>query len=174
MKRLNTRIARIEVTLFVVALIACPKVTESQSHTAQRHSTQRSQIIFVCEHGAALSVVAAAYFNKLARERHLILHAMARGTTPQKDIAVSAREGLKADGVPFETTHSQALSTSDAARAIRIVAFAPIPARYSRITRVQTWADVPPTKDNYGLARDAILKHLAELFRELERDGKAL
>ncbi len=173
MKCLKTKISRIGSTLFIVALAACPKVTESQSHAVQRRSTQRPQIVFVCEHGAALSVVAAAYFNKLAQDRHLNLHATARGTTPQKDIAVSAREGLKADGVPFGTTHPQALLAGDAAHAIRIVAFAPIPARYSRITRVETWADVPPTKANYGLARDAILKHLAELFEELKRDDQA-
>ena len=28
-------------------------------------------IIFVCEHGAAKSIIAAAYFNKYARERNL-------------------------------------------------------------------------------------------------------
>lgn len=94
MKCLNKRNTCIGSTLFIVALAACPKVTESQSHAVQRRSTQRPQIVFVCEHGAALSVVAAAYFNKLAQDRHLNLHATARGTTPQKDIAVSAREGL--------------------------------------------------------------------------------
>ena len=45
----------------------------------------------MCEHGAALSVVAAAYFNKMAREEHLNMHAIARGTEPQKDVAGSAR-----------------------------------------------------------------------------------
>jgi len=39
--------------------------------------------VFICEHGAAKSVIAAAYFNKLAAERHLNFHAIARGLTPQ-------------------------------------------------------------------------------------------
>jgi len=93
---------------------------------------QRSQVVFVCEHGAALSVVSAAYFNKLALERHLNLRAIARGIIPQKDIAVSAREGLRADGVAFETKRPRALTRSDVAHALRIVTFAPLPAKYSK------------------------------------------
>jgi arsenate reductase (thioredoxin) len=126
------------------------------------------QIVFVCEHGAALSVVSAAYFNKLAREQGLNLHAIARGTAPQKDIAVSARDGLKADGVLSDTKRPQALSPKDAAQAVRIVAFCPLPARYSRMAPVETWNDVPPTGANYGLARDAILKHVKELMEQLK------
>ena len=44
-------------------------------------------IVFVCEHGAAKSVVAAAQFNRLAEERHLPYRGIARGTEPQEDIA---------------------------------------------------------------------------------------
>ena len=128
----------------------------------------RHRIVFVCEHGAALSVVSAAYFNKLAREQHLDVYAIARGTTPQKDISVSARAGLQADEVRFELKRPLALSRNDAAGALRIVAFTPIPAEYSKLAPVETWGDVPPTGENYGLARDAILKHLRELIRELK------
>ena len=33
------------------------------------------EAVFVCEHGAAKSVIATAYFNKLAAERHLPVRA---------------------------------------------------------------------------------------------------
>jgi len=117
-----------------------------------------------------LSVVAAAYFNKIAREKHLNQHAVARGTVPQKDISVSAREGLHSDGVAFETKRPQRLSRRDATHALRIVAFCPLPAGYSALAPVETWKNVPPTGTNYGLARDAILNHLRELIRTLEAD----
>ncbi len=39
-------------------------------------------VVFVCEHGSAKSVIAAAFFDKLARERGLTLRAVARGTQP--------------------------------------------------------------------------------------------
>lgn len=141
-----------------------------QRNEAQRQ--QSSQIVFVCEHGAALSVVSAAYFNKIAKEENLNLHAIARGVEPQKDLSVSARAGLIADGIPFETGHPQKLSTKDAGHARRIVTFWPLPAEYSKLAPVDAWSDVPPTAVNYGLARDAILKHLKELISQLKSESQ--
>src|SRR5882724_10688731 len=147
-------------TLFAAALLAQPKTTSAQGRSTEGRSVQRSQVVFVCEHGAALSVVSAAYFNKLAREQHLNVRAIARGTTPQKDISLSAGAGLRADGVASDTKRPKALSPKDSSPALRIVAFCPLPAKYSKLATVQTWDDVPPTRVNYAAARDAILKHL--------------
>jgi protein-tyrosine-phosphatase len=142
--------------------------SQMQSPGEQQHS---SQIVFVCEHGAALSVVSAAYFNKIAKEEHLNMHAIARGTDPQEDISVSAREGLNSDGLPFETKRPQMLSSTDAARARRIVTFTSLPAKYSGLAPVESWNNVPPTSANYGRARDAILKHLRALIRQLKSEN---
>jgi hypothetical protein len=157
----------------VASAVCWPEIVKAQNKSTERDSTKlNSRIIFVCEHGAALSVVSAAYFNKIAREEHLNFYAVARGTIPQTNVAASAREGLKADGVPYETKRPQALSSMDVAHAQRVVAFCPIPAKYSGIAPVETWDDVPAMGANYGLARDAILKHLRELIRQLNSGGK--
>lgn len=132
----------------------------------------RSQIIFVCEHGAALSVVSAAYFNKLAQERHLDLHAIARGVEPQKELSVSARQGLDSDGVSFETTRPQRLSIKDAKNARRVIAFSSLPSKYHAVALVESWPDVPPTGAGYSQARDAILIHLRELIQQLESEER--
>jgi arsenate reductase (thioredoxin) len=156
---------------FVLLLrITCAGIAQAQSSSTERTGV-RSQAVFVCDHGAALSVVAAAYFNKLAREQHLNLHAIARGTKPQKNISVSARDGLKADGVPSGLKRPRALSQQDAIHALRIVAFCPLPRKYSHLAPVETWSDVPATSANYPLARDAILKHLRELVGQLKMDS---
>jgi arsenate reductase (thioredoxin) len=157
--------------LAFAVVMAWPGMAEAPSRSAEGDSMHSSQIVFVCEHGAALSVVAAAYFNKRAREQHLSLHAIARGTTPQEDIAVSARDGLQADGVPSETKRPQVLSAKDASHALRIVAFCPLPAQYRKMAPVETWNDVPATGVNYPLARDTILKHINELIRQLKQNG---
>ena len=164
---------QVELSLLLVFILGWSGSLNSQMKALKTNeSKQRLHIVFVCEHGAALSVVAAAYFNKIAREEHLDVHAVARGITPQNDIAVSAREGLKADNVVLDTKRPQILSDHDAADARRIVAFCPIPARYTRKTAIERWDDVPPTGVNYGIARDAILKHLRELIRRLQADGE--
>src|SRR5215470_15644986 len=123
----------------VSPVLAGAQDTKNQSTRPPR------EIVFVCEHGAALSVVSAAYFNKLAKEEHLNLHAIARGTSPQQDIAVSAEKGLREDGVASETKRPEALSEKDVTGSVRIVAFCAIPVEYSKVATVVTWNDVPPT-----------------------------
>ena len=59
-------------------------------------------VVFVCEHGAAKSVIATAYFNKLARERGWPYRATFRGTDPQAELSVSALAGLRADGLALD------------------------------------------------------------------------
>jgi protein-tyrosine-phosphatase len=38
----------------------------------------QATVVFVCEHGAAKSVIATTYFNKIAAERGLRAHASVR------------------------------------------------------------------------------------------------
>src|SRR5258706_15162140 len=87
-------------TLFLDGVLAAPKTT----------------VVFV-EHGAAKSVIAAAYFNKLASERHLPFHAIAGGTAPQSNISPAAINGLNADGVAFAKGRRRLLTAADAAAA---------------------------------------------------------
>lgn len=162
---------RSELIFVVLVLAVGPEMMKAQNKGGASNNTGRNtKVVFVCEHGAALSVVSAAYFNKIAREQHLNLYAIARGTAPQQDLAVSASEGLKADGVVFETERPQALSSKDVAHARRIVTFVAIPDKYSKAVPVETWDDVPPTGANYARARDAILRHLTVLIRELQAE----
>jgi hypothetical protein len=110
------------VTWLLVLMAGLARIANSRMDGSRMVEPKRkSQIIFVCEHGAALSVVSAAYFNKIAQEKHLNLHAIARGVEPQKDLSVSARHGLDADGVSFETQHPQKLSIKDTKSARRVV-----------------------------------------------------
>ncbi|MBA4056850.1 MAG: hypothetical protein C0490_19205, partial [Marivirga sp.] len=56
---------------------------------------QSNKIVFVCEHGAAKSVIAADYFNKLAKERGLPWEAVCRATAPDSTLNAGTRAGLK-------------------------------------------------------------------------------
>src|SRR5215469_9826214 len=154
--------------LLLVFFAGGQEIVKAQGGITEKEPKPGSEIVFVCEHGAALSVIGTAYFNKLAREQHLNLHAFARGITPQPELSVTALKGLAADGIAVETKRPQALSPKDAAHARRIVAFFPVPARYAKTVLVENWADVPWPGASYSVARDAILKHLQELIKELK------
>src|SRR5437588_11134863 len=65
----------------------------------QRAAPSEPTVVFVCEHGAAKSVIATAYFNKIAAERGLHARAVYRGVNPQSDLSVGALKGLRDDGV---------------------------------------------------------------------------
>src|SRR6188472_693476 len=54
--------------------------------------------LFVCEHGAAKSVIAAAYFNRLAKEKGLPHRAVFRGANPEDELTPATRAGLTRDG----------------------------------------------------------------------------
>ena len=142
------------VVLFLTACSTAPKNT----------------IVFVCEHGAARSVIAAAYFNRIAAERHLPYHAIARGTSPQENLSVATVKGLEADGVPFDRTKPQGLSSGDLGDALRIVAFCPVAKSLSGNLRVDEHDDIPDISKDYVTARNQIVRYVTEVIDELDRD----
>ena len=126
-----------------------------------------SLIIFTCEHGAAKSVVAAAYFNKLAGERNLDIRASARGTMPDTELSPKAVEGLRRDGLaPTETT-PQNLLLADLESAWQIISFCELPQEYHGKAPIERWDNIPPVSENYDKARDAILENLYRLMNSL-------
>ena len=129
-------------------------------------------VVFVCEHGAAKSVVATAYFNKLAAERGLPFRATFRGTAPQDNLSARAVEGLKADGVAVPMGKPSAISDTDVADATHIFAIGcTLPEKAIRSGKAADWSDVPDDQ-GYGPMRDAIVRHVKALLDELQRQKR--
>jgi protein-tyrosine-phosphatase len=82
----------------------------------------RARIVFVCEHGAAKSVIAAAYFNTLAAERGLTERATFRGVSPQPELSVAALRGLREDGLTLPTANPSVITSDDVNGATHIFA----------------------------------------------------
>jgi arsenate reductase (thioredoxin) len=132
-----------------------------------RPSAAEPRVIFVCEHGAAKSVIATAYFNKLAAERGLSVRATFRGTNPDRDLSARAIEGLKADGVEIPPGKPATISDADVAGATHIFAIGcALPEKVSRSGKSNDWSDVP-NDQGYGPMRDAIVRHVKQLLAEL-------
>src|SRR5215207_10260728 len=125
---------------------------------------QEQTIVFVCEHGSAKSVVAAAHFNRLAGERGLGLRAVSRGTDPDPEIAPNAEAGLRADGLAPDELSPAALSHADAAGAARVVTFCELPEAFVTATPVERWDGVPPVSEDYEKAREEIVERLRRLL----------
>jgi len=124
-------------------------------------------VVFVCEHGAAKSVIATAYFNKLAADRRLPFRATFRGTSPQDALSVRVVEGLKADGVAVPAGKPAAISDADVAAATHIFAIGcTLPDAARRSGKSADWSDVPDDR-GYGPMRDAIVRHVEQLLADL-------
>ena len=127
-----------------------------------------ASVIFVCEHGAAKSVIATAYFNKLAAERDLPYRATFRGTAPQDDLSVRAVEGLRADGLVIPSGKPAAMSPADVSTATHIFAIGcTLPAAAAASGKSADWTDVPDDQ-GYAPMRDAIVRHLTQLLDDLQ------
>jgi arsenate reductase len=138
-----------------------------QTQDAGKQTEQTPVIIFVCEHGAAKSVLSAAIFNKLAGERRLNIRAIARGTNPDPEISAKVAAGLLADGLaPGEPTPKK-ISKADLAGARRVITFCALPDDYPEKISVENWDAVLPAIEDYGKARDKLTERIRRLLEEL-------
>ena len=143
--------------LLLAVIIAAPQVARSADPT----------VVFVCEHGAAKSVIATAYFNKIAAERGLKARATYRGVNPQADLSVSAMKGLKQDGLTVDERKPSPISQADVDRASVIFAIGcTLPSNAVASGKAGNWDDVPEDR-GYGATRDAIKRHVEDLVDRL-------
>ena len=134
-------------------------------------STSRS-VLFVCQHGAAKSVLAAADLRRLAAGRGLDLTADAAGTEPDPEIAPGVMAALRAEGLDLGQRRPRRVTAADTARADRVVTFGcelgeAVPAAVP----VERWDDVPAVSETLPLARAAIRRHLDRLLDRCAAEG---
>jgi protein-tyrosine-phosphatase len=125
----------------------------------------RPRVLFVCLHGAAKSVIAAAHFRRLAAARGLSIGAGAAGTEPDPVLAPGAVKGLAGDGLPAAPARPRPVTLYDLVSATRIVSFG-CDITPARSQRVDQW-EVPAVSDGYETAREHIVTKVERLVSEL-------
>ena len=134
---------------------------------AQRAAPAEPTVVFVCEHGAAKSVIATTYFNKMAAERGLHARAVYRGVNPQAGLSVGALKGLRDDGLTVPDQKPSRIAQADVDNATVIFAIGcTLPSSATASGKADTWDDVPEDK-GYGATRDAIKRHVEHLIDDL-------
>lgn len=152
--------------LTAVAIGAGPAAAQPAKTSAPAQT-----VLFVCEHGAAKSVIAAAHFNKIARERGLPFRAVARGTAPDAAIPAGVRQGLQREGLQLAVEKPILVVQADATAADRIVTFeVALPATVSSsTTRPTDWKAVPAVSTDFGIASADIKRRVEALIDELAK-----
>lgn len=143
-------------------LLLCYLVLTTIYNGFSQDSTGSKTVIFICDHGAYKSVVAAAAFNKMAREQGLNVHAIARGIAP------NALNGLKQDSFSQITSTPQKLSNEELANATYVVAFCTLPASYNTPLSFEDWTKIPLINGNYLDFRDSVLPQVKLLIHNLK------
>lgn len=125
-------------------------------------------VLFVCHHGAAKSVIAAAHCQRLAAERGLELITTSAGLDPDETIPAHVRDGLADDGLHPNFSTPVRVSDAMASRACRVVLLgvSDAEAGLDGVDVVQ-W-DVPAVSDGYDAARKAIVAKVTALVDEIE------
>jgi arsenate reductase (thioredoxin) len=124
-------------------------------------------ILFVCEHGAAKSVIAARHFERLARASGLSVECRSAGVEPDPEIPAHVIAGLAGDGLEASIVRPVRATSELLAEADRIVTFGCDLSALGAPGQVVRWDGVPMVSDGYEAARDAILNRLRSLLAEL-------
>ena len=126
------------------------------------------KVAFVCLHGSAKSLIAAEYFNRLARERSLPLRATTSGPEPDPEVPANVVAGMKTRGIDVQA-YRPALIAADALKdADLIVSFACDAGRKLAPGKTERrWDDCPAVSDDFDVAWDFITRRVETLVAEL-------
>lgn len=136
------------------------------------YAQEKQAILFVCEHGAARSVIAAAYFNKLAKERGLNYEASFKGTDPQDSLTFGTKHGLMKDGFDVSKMKPALVSQKDISNAAKVVTFNCRLPGSPQTKNSEQWNGIPPISESYQVARDEIVKKVDALINQLLKGEK--
>jgi protein-tyrosine-phosphatase len=125
--------------------------------------TERT-VVFVCHHGSAKSVIAAALAESLAAHEGVAVRALARGTDPDDAIPRTLADGLRAAGLGAPLDRPQAPTEAELASAARVVSFGP----QLEAENVLHWDEVPAVSEvGYEQTHAAIAERVPALIADL-------
>jgi arsenate reductase (thioredoxin) len=162
------RLSRARIMIGAAALCALLSCRRDADGPVPKHG-----VVFVCEHGGAKSVVAAALFNARASARNLPFRAESRGVVPDPHLAPAAVAGLRGDGLSPDLEGPLRVGRADIDGATVVVAIDPLPPELATVARVMVWDAIPPISVDYSASRDAMLPRIDALLDELADGGKA-
>jgi protein-tyrosine-phosphatase len=164
----GVRFAVAAVSLF--ALSASAGTSQPQDPSA----TRRTQtVLFMCPRGAAKSVLASAYFQRLARERGLNVRVESAGTEPDPAVSPAVAAHLARKGYDLPNAAPRKVNPQDLASADVVVS---IGCDLSRLPHprgtLRRWDDVPALSEEFARADETIRKLVSNLVDELVRASR--
>ena len=167
---------RLQLVLGAVALLAVGimgraiAMASSQKNAGDPNRSKPPTILFMCPHGAAKSVLASAYFQRLAKERGLSVVVASAGTEPDASVSPAVAAHLTARGYSVPVTKPRKVAPDEFASADVVISIgcdlAALPQPRGRLVR---WDEVSALSDGFAAADEAIRKRVSDLVEELIR-----
>ena len=129
-------------------------------------------VLFMCPHGAAKSVLASAYFERMAKERGLNVRVASAGTDPDSTVSPAVAAHLKRQGYPAPQSKPRKVDPKDFESADVVISIGcdltALPEPRGNLLR---WDEVPPLGEDFARADEAIRRRVIELIEELLRSA---
>jgi arsenate reductase (thioredoxin) len=155
--------------LIAVAVVLFTAAAESSGAQDATLNKRTPTVLFICPHGAAKSVLASAYFERLAKERGLNVTVKSAGTDPDPAVAPAVGAHLSRGGYPVPTAPPRRVTAADMAADVVISIgcdLSEVPEPRGRLVR---WDEVPALSEDFARADKAIRTRVIELVEELVR-----
>jgi arsenate reductase (thioredoxin) len=171
--RSHMRTARTE-WVIVAALVVFASAVPTDGRQAPVEENQKQTVLFMCPHGAAKSVLASAYFQRLAKQRGLNVRVQAAGTEPDPTVSPAVAAHLERQGYSVPVARPRKVTDEEFASADIVVSLgcdlSSLPPRRGGVVR---WDEVPPPSEDFARADEAIRKRVTDLVDELVRAAGA-
>ena len=161
-------------TLVVTVIVAVATMTAGVGAQQRADSTplKPPTVLFMCPHGAAKSVLASAYFERLAKERGLNVRVESAGTDPDPTVSPAVAAHLMRQGYPAPKAKPRKVSSKDFESADVVISIGcDLSGLQEPRGKLVRWDEVPPPSEDFARADDAIRKRVADLIEELMRSA---
>jgi protein-tyrosine-phosphatase len=157
-----------------LALLLPITLAEAQQNQTAAPQSKATRVLFLCPHGAAKSVLASAYFRRLANERGLNVIVDSAGIEPDPSVSPTVATHLAKQGYPVPSEKPRPVTAHDLAKADVVVSLGCDLARsLTPAGTVVKWDDVPAPSEDFAGADDAIRRHVTALVDDLVNQVKA-
>jgi hypothetical protein len=159
----DVRSNRALVVIMVVAVAAMWAGLRAQKQT-DSEPLKPPTVLFMCPHGAAKSVLASAYFERLAKARGLNIRVESAGTDPDPTVSPVVTAHLKRQGHSVPPSNPRKVTSKDLESADIVISIGcDLSGLQEPRGKLVRWDEVPPLSDDFARADEAIRKRVTEL-----------
>ncbi|HYD78459.1 MAG TPA: hypothetical protein VEC06_01515 [Paucimonas sp.] len=149
--------------MFGMCMIVAPGAAGAADDARQA----ATQVIIVCEHGSAKSLIAASLFNQAAKMRGLPFRAVSRGIVPDAEVPPKIAAALREEGFDVADYRPQKLTEPEIAASVQVIAIGVDLPSVGGMTAILQWNDIPPASVDYQASHSALERRVHALLDRL-------